>query len=349
MTLEIKLRNYIIGEGHPTYIIAEMSANHAGSLENALKIVRLAKKSGANCIKIQTYTADTLTINSEKPYFQITEGTWKGENLYDLYKKAYTPWEWHDDLMQEAKRVGIDFLSTPFDNTAVDFLDDLGVEFYKIASFECTHLPLIKYIASKKKPIIISTGMASLGEIQETVEVIRNEGIEKLCLLKCSSAYPAVLEDMNLRNLPDLKSKFNCLVGFSDHSENSMASIIAVAMGASVIEKHFCISRNIVTPDSSFSLEPEEFSKMVRDIRRTEKVLGKISYELSVLEQKSKIFRRSIFAIEDIRKGEAFTENNLRIIRPGQGLAPKHFETILGKKAKTDIERGTPINWDLIR
>ncbi|HOM01307.1 MAG TPA: pseudaminic acid synthase [Acetivibrio sp.] len=344
----IKIRDREIGEGCPCYIIAEMSANHAGDLNRAIEIIYAAKEAGADCIKIQTYTPDTMTINSDKKYFHIDNGTWKGENLYSLYQKANTPWEWHGRLKEEAEKAGIDFFSTPFDKSAVDFLEELGVEFYKIASFEIVDIPLIKYIASKKKPIIMSTGMATLGEIEEAVETIRAQGNDNFCLLKCSSAYPAVPEQMNLKTITHLKDTFNVPVGLSDHSLGSVSAVVAVAMGASVIEKHFCLSRKIKNPDSSFSMEPDEFKRMVEDVRAAEKSIGKVSYSISENEAVSRSHRRSIFAVKDIKKGEAFTEENIKVIRPADGLEPKYFEQVLNRKASEDIERGTPLKWTMI-
>jgi len=331
-----------------TYIIAEMSANHAGSIERAKEIIHAAKESGADCIKLQTYTADTLTINCDNEYFNIDNGTWKGENLYQLYQKAYTPWEWQSELKEEAMKVGIDFLSTPFDKTSVDFLEDIGVEFYKIASFELIDIPLIEYIASKGKPIIMSTGMGTFDEIKEAVEAIRNKKNNNIVLLKCSSAYPAVSDDMNLNTIIDMKEKFGLPVGLSDHSMGSLAAVAAVAMGAQVIEKHFCLSREIENPDSSFSMEPHEFKQMVDDIRMVEKAKGTVSYGATKDEKSNIVFRRSIFAVKDIKKGEIFTEENVRIIRPGQGLKPKYIKDVLGKKAKCDIKFGTPISFEVL-
>ncbi len=349
MPVPIKINGKIIGDSHPCYIIAEMSANHNGSLEDALEIIRSAKDAGADCIKTQTYTADTLTIDSDKEIFQIKDGTWKGETLYKLYQKAYTPWEWQTKIKKEAETIGLDFLSTPFDTTAVDLLENLGVNFYKIASFEMVDIPLIKYIASKKKPIIISTGMGTLREIEEAIAAARSEGNTQICLLKCSSAYPAVLEDMNLRTIPNMKEIFNVPVGLSDHSLGSISAICGVALGANVIEKHYCLDRKISTPDSSFSMEPAEFKQMVQDIRSTEKALGEISYEISARESKSLIFRRSIFIVQDIKAGQKFTEKNIRVIRPGQGLAPKFYSQILGKEASRDLQRGTPLDWNMVK
>lgn len=348
MKKEFKVGNKVLDENSPAYIIAEMSANHGGSLDRALELVRVAKEIGADCIKIQTYTADTLTIDSNKEYFNIKKGTWTGENLYKLYEQAHTPWEWQKTLKEEADKIGIDFLSTPYDFSSVDFLEELEVDFYKIASFELIDIPLVKYIASKKKPIIMSTGMATLGEIEEAVNAIRDEGNEALCLLRCSSAYPAASEDMKLKIMDLLSKTFDVKIGLSDHSMDSIGAIAAVAMGAKVIEKHFCLSRDIETADSSFSMEPEEFKKMVADIRQTEKVMGNTSFRLSEKEKGNRMFRKSIFVVKDIKQGEIYTEENIRIIRPGYGLAPKHYQEILGKKASKDIEWGEPIEWNMI-
>ncbi|MFW5889437.1 MAG: pseudaminic acid synthase, partial [Bacillota bacterium] len=310
MPQSIKFGDRLIGKDKPAYIIAEMSANHAGSKERALEIIRAAKKAGADCVKVQTYTPETMTLDSDKKWFKIDKGTWEGENLYSLYEKAYTPWEWQEDLKKEAERIGIDFFSTPYENTAVDFLEDLGMEFYKVASFSITNIPFLKYLAQKDKPIIMSTGMATLAEIDEAVRTIRNEGNDKLALLNCSSAYPSIPDDMNLKNIKNLQDTFNLPVGLSDHSLGSVAVVTSIAMGAKIIEKHFCLSREIENPDSSFSMEPAEFKKMVDDIRAAEKAIGKVDYSVSEKEKESRIFRRSIFVTEDIEAGEELTEEN---------------------------------------
>ncbi|KXG76349.1 pseudaminic acid synthase [Thermotalea metallivorans] len=348
MNKVIQIKDRFIGEGYPTYIIAEMSANHAGDLHRAIEIVHAAKEAGADCLKIQTYTADTLTIDCDKEYFKINKGTWKGENLYHLYKKAYTPWEWQPLIKEEVEKLGMDFLSTPFDKTAVDFLEELGVAFYKIASFEMVDIPLIQYVASKGKPMIMSTGMATLGEIEDAVHAVKSMGNSNLCLLKCSSAYPAVPDDMNLRTIKHLEETFGVPVGLSDHSLGSIGAVTAVAMGAKVIEKHFCISREVENPDASFSMEAHEFKQMVDDIRAAERAIGTISYEVSEAEEASKVFRKSIFVVKDIKRGEIFTEENIRVIRPGHGLPPKFYESILGHKATRDIERGMPLTFNMI-
>lgn len=330
-----------------TYIIAEMSANHAGSFDNAIEIIHAAKEAGADCVKLQTYTPDTITMDCDNQYFNLMGGTWKGENLYKLYGKAFTPWEWQQDLKNEAGKIGIDFLSTPFDKTAVDFLEDIGIEAYKIASFELIDIPLIDYVASKNKTIIMSTGMGSFEEVEEAVRTIKKHH-DNFVLLKCSSAYPAITDDMNLATMVDMKNKFNCIVGLSDHSMGAVGAVSAVALGARVIEKHFCLSRDIQNPDSSFSMEPEEFSKMVNDIRMAEIAIGSVKYGYTKQEESSYTCRKSIFVTEDINAGEIFTEKNVRVIRPGYGLHPREYYNILGKKAKQNIEKGTPMKWEYV-
>ncbi len=330
-----------------TYVIAEMSGNHAGDKERAKEIIYVAKESGADCIKIQTYTPDTITIDCDNEYFSITNGTWKGENLYQLYGKAYTPWEWQGELKEVADKAGIDFLSTPFDKTAVDFLEGIGVDFYKIASFELVDIPLISYVASKNKPIIMSTGMGTIGEIELALSTIRKFHND-VVLLKCSSAYPAVTNQMNLKTMVNMRETFGVPTGLSDHSMGSVGAVAAVALGASVIEKHFCLSREIENPDSSFSMEPAEFKQMVEDIRMAEKAIGKVEYGVTEQEKSSIVFRKSIFAVENIKKGEIITEKNVRVIRPGYGLEPKYYNQIMGQLALKDIEKGTPIKFNML-
>jgi len=344
----MKIKNRLIGEGCPVYLIAEMSANHAGSMERAKEIIHAAKESGADCIKIQTYTPDTLTIDCGNKYFQVQNGTWEGENLYGLYGKAYTPWEWQGALKEEADKAGIDFLSTPFDTTSVDFLEELGLDFYKIASFEMVDLPLIEYVASKGKPVIMSTGMGSLEEIEEAVETVYGTGNRQLALLKCSSVYPADPADMHLATIRDMRERFRIPIGLSDHSLGSLSAVTSVALGAKIIEKHFCISREIENPDASFSMTPEEYKAMVRDIRAAEAALGEPFYGVSPKEESSVVFRRSVFAVKDIGKGEALTRENIRIIRPGYGIKPKYYKDVLGMHAHERIERGTPISFELL-
>lgn len=337
-----------IGDGQPVYIIAEMSANHAGSLERAKEIIHAAKEAGADCVKIQTYTPDTLTIDCDNEYFHIRNGTWEGENLYQLYRKAFTPWEWQPELKMEAEKVGIDFFSTPFDRSSVDFLEEIGVEFYKIASFELVDIPLIEYVASKGKPILMSTGMGSLGEIEDAVNAIRGKNNEQFVLLRCASAYPAITDEMNLATMVNMKELFGVPVGLSDHSMGSVGAVAAVALGASVIEKHFCLDREIENPDASFSMNPEEFQQMVLDIRQAEHAIGCVKYGVSAQEADSSIFRKSVFCVQDIRKGETLTEENVRVIRPGYGLQPKFYQDILGHTASRDIKRGTPFDFFMV-
>ena len=337
-----------IGDDQPVYIIAEMSANHAGSLERAKEIIHAAKEAGADCIKIQTYTPDTLTIDCNNEYFHIGNGTWEGENLYHLYEKAYTPWEWQSELKMEAERVGIDFFSTPFDRSSVDFLEEIGVGFYKIASFELVDIPLIEYVASKGKPILLSTGMGSLGEIEDAVNAIRGKNNDQLVLLRCASAYPAITDEMNLATMVNMKEIFGVPVGLSDHSMGSVGAVTAVALGASVIEKHFCLDREIENPDASFSMNPDEFKQMVLDIRQAERAIGRVKYGISAQEADSSIFRKSLFCVQDIRKGEMLTAENVRVLRPGYGLPPKFYQDILGKIASQDIKRGTPLDFFMV-
>lgn len=336
-------RKTIIGEHTPAYIIAEMSANHAGNMERAKEIIYAAKEAGADCIKLQTYTPDTITMDCDNEYFQIKSGTWKNENLYQLYGKAYTPWEWQPELKAVADEIGIDFLSTPFDATAVDFLEELNLDFYKIASFEIVDIPLIEYVASKGKPIIMSTGMASLSEIEMAVNTVRNAGNEQIVLLRCASAYPAITDEMNLRTMQNMKETFDVQVGLSDHSGGSVGAVTAVALGAKVIEKHFCISRTIENPDASFSMEPEEFRRMVQDIRQSERAIGTVKYGVSKQEQENLRFRKSIFAVQEIKKGEQLTPENIKVIRPGAGMSPCFYHKVLGAYALEDIPRGTPL------
>lgn len=342
----MKINGRQIGEGAPAYIIAEMSGNHAGSIERAKDIIYAAKECGADCIKIQTYTADTMTIDCDNPYFQITEGTWKGENLYKLYQKAFTPWEWQEELSKEAKKVGIDFLSTPFDQSSVDFLEKLELPFYKVASFELVDIPLLEYIASKKKPIVMSTGMGSLEEIEEAIAAIYGQGNHDLALMKCSSAYPAKREQMNLRTIKDMQERFHVPVGLSDHSMGSFSATTAVALGASIIEKHFCLSRTIKNPDCTFSMEPHEFKQMVEEVREVEKALGKVAYGVSKQEEYNTRFRRSLFVVKDIAAGETLTKENIRSIRPSNGLKPKYMKDVLGKKANKPLAKGTPLSFE---
>ncbi len=342
----MEINGRIIGDGHPAYIIAEMSANHAGSMERALELIHAAKDAGADCVKIQTYTADTMTIDCHNEYFQIEKGTWEGENLYGLYQKAYTPWEWQEQLRDEAAKVGIDFLSTPFDPLSVAFLEELGVHFYKIASFELVDIPLLECVAAKNKPIVMSTGMGTLEEIQEAVDAIYCTGNRQLALMKCSSAYPAKPEEMNLRTIQDLKERFGVPVGLSDHSMGAFSAATAVAMGANLIEKHFCISRAVKNPDAVFSMEPQEFRQMVEQVREVEQAMGTVCYGITSQEESNACFRRSLFVVQDIAAGEMLTPENIRSIRPAYGLKPKHYQEVLGRTAKRALKRGTPLSFE---
>ena len=328
------------------YIIAEMSANHGGSLDSALEIVRRAAKAGADCLKIQTYTADTLTIDCDKEYFQIHGGLWDGYKLYDLYQDAGTPYEWHKTIKDECEKCGMDFLSTPFDSTAVDFLEELGVGAFKIASFELVDIPLIEYAASKGKPMIISCGMGSPAEIQDAVDACRKMGNEQIVLLKCCSEYPANWEDMHLGNIPDMMRRYNVPVGLSDHSIGSLGAVVAVSMGACAVEKHVKLP-GIESADSAFSMEMEDFAAMVKDIRNAKLIAQGPVYSLSSKEKSSTVFRRSLFAVQDIKKGETITVKNVRSIRPGYGIKPKYLKDIIGKPSPKEIKRGEPITEDL--
>ncbi len=325
------------------YTIAEMSANHAGRLENALAIVHAARDAGADCLKTQTYTADTLTIDCDSESFRIRGGLWDGRTLYELYREAYTPWEWQPVIKRECDAAGLDFLSTPFDATAVDFLEEMDVSAYKIASFELVDIPLIEYAAGKGKPMILSCGMGSANEIQDAVDACKRAGNEQIVLLKCCSEYPAKYEDMHLATIADMRGRFGLPVGLSDHSMGHPAAVVGVSLGACVIEKHFCLSRAIENPDSAFSMEPDEFAQMVHSVRQAAAIRGTVTYERTPSEQKSLVFRKSIFAVKDIRRGEPFTRENIRVIRPGSGLAPKRWNALLQTKAARDIRRGEPI------
>ncbi len=324
-----------------TYIIAEMSANHNGKLQNALDTIKAAKEIGADAIKLQTYTADTLTLDCRKDDFMIDGGTlWDGQSLYDLYKEAYTPWEWHKELFEYAREIDIDIFSSPFDKSAVDFLEQFNPSAYKIASFEITDYELIRYTASKGKPIIISTGIATIDEIQDAVDICRSEGNSGIVLLKCTSAYPAPLEEANLKMIPNLAQTFNVVSGFSDHTLGSTAPIVAVALGAKVIEKHFILDKSIGGADADFSLDKEEFAQMVKAVRDAEKLLGKIDYSMSDKKRESRRFSRSLYVAKDIQKGEVFTEENIRSVRPGYGKHPKYLNDILGRVATKEYNFG---------
>lgn len=344
----MKLGSKQVGKGNRPYFIAEMSGNHNQSLEKAFEIVDAAAACGADALKIQTYTPDTMTINLSEGEFFIEDKTslWKGSSLYDLYKIAMTPWEWHRPIMERCHQKGLEFFSTPFDATAVDFLEDLNVPFYKIASFENNDLPLIKKVAQTKKPLIMSTGMATLIEIQEAVEVARENGCKDIILLKCTSAYPSKPEEANMATIPNLSSTFNVEVGLSDHTMGWTVPIVAALQGATVIEKHFTLKRSEGGVDSAFSMEPAEFSSMIAEVNKALDSVGKVHYGLTSTEEKSRRFRRSIYVVEDIKEGETFTKENTRIIRPGYGMAPKFIDLVLGRKSKTAIKRGTAMSWD---
>lgn len=345
MTDNIKIINNIINNEDKVFIIAELSANHNGSLKIAKDTIKAAKKAGADAIKFQTYTADTLTIDCDNEYFKIKEGLWKGKTLYELYQEAYTPWEWHEELFQVAKEEELVCFSSPFDKTAIDFLEELDTPAYKIASFEITDIPLIEYAASKGKPMIISTGIATEEDIELALETCYNAGNRNITLLKCTSQYPANIDQANLITIPDMKKKFNVDVGVSDHTLGSIVPMIAVSLGATIIEKHFILDRKLGGVDSVFSMEPHEFKKMIDSVRQAETSLGKVTYEVTEKDQDR---RRSLFIVKDIKAGEIITEENVRSIRPGYGMHPKFLKEILGKKVNNYIEKGTPFKFSLI-
>ncbi len=350
MSKTIQIGDRCIGQNHKVYVVAEMSANHCRSFEQAADIIRAAKYAGADAIKLQTYKPDTITIDCNNEYFRIGKGTvWEGRTLYDLYKEAYTPWEWQPKLKKIAGELTLDLFSTPFDNTAVDFLEQMAVPAYKIASFELVDIPLIQRVAQTGKPIIMSTGMATLAEIDEAVKAAREAGCKELILLKCTSAYPADPGEMNLRTIPHMSEGFGVPVGLSDHTLGIAVPVAAVSLGACVIEKHLTLSRSISSPDSAFSLEPHEFKAMVESIRITEKALGRVSYQVANQEGASRIFRRSLFVVNDMKEGDIFNQDNIRSIRPGYGLSPKCTGLVYGKIAKQDIKAGTPLNWNMVR
>lgn len=330
-------------------IIAELSANHNGSLEVAIETIKAAKRAGADCIKLQTYTADTMTIDSRKPGFTIEGTIWQGKNLYELYEEAYTPWEWHETLFKTAKEEGLLCFSSPFDKTAVDFLEKLNVPAYKIASFEITDIPLIKYVASKGKPVIISTGIATQKDIELAISACKEMGNNDISILKCTSSYPAPLEEANIEMVKDIAERFDVISGLSDHTIGNTAPVVATCFGAKIIEKHFILDRSIGGPDASFSMNEQEFTEMVKAVRDAEKAMGKVSYKLTDKQKKGREFCRSLYVVEDLRKGDVFSEKNVRSIRPGFGLHPKHYQEILGKKALKDIEKGEPLSFDFIQ
>lgn len=337
-----------IGAGAAPYIIAEMSANHNGKIDNAFKIIQAAKQAGAAAVKMQTYRPDTITLDSNREEFQIIGGLWGGRNLYELYQEAYTPWEWHQPLFDYARKIGITIFSSPFDFTAVDLLEDLGAPAYKIASFEVVDLPLIDYVARTGKPLIISTGMANQEEIAEAVEAARQGGCRELALLHCVSGYPTPAEEYNLATIPDMQARFGCVTGLSDHTLDNATAIAAVSLGASLIEKHFTLDRQGGGPDDSFSLEPKELADLCRDSQTAWVAIGSVNYALKSSEQGNIKFRRSLYAVRDIAKGERLTPDNVRSVRPGYGLAPKYYHKILGRRAATNIQSATALAWDLL-
>lgn len=346
---EIKIGRRKIGSGHPVFIVAELSCNHLQKYDIAIKTIRSMKESGADAVKLQTYTPDTITIDCGNKYFKIRQGTlWDGRTLYKLYQQAYTPWEWQPKLKKIAEDIGLIFFSSPFDCTAVDYLEEMNVPAYKVPSFEITDTPLIEYIASKGKPVLISTGIADLDDIKEAIAACKRAGNDRIALLKCTSAYPAPFEEMNLRAIPMLQRKFKTVLGISDHTLGTSVSVASVVLGASIIERHFILDRKLGGPDSPFSLEPGEFKAMVKAVRQVEKAMGTGAFGITKSVKKTKEFARSLFAVRDIVTGEPFTNENVRSIRPGYGLHPKNLKAILGKTAKRPIKRGMPLKWDLI-
>jgi len=337
-----------IGKDFDPYIIAEMSANHNGNINNAYSIIKMAKQSGADCVKMQTYTPDTLTLDSKLPDFQLTDGLWSGQSLYQLYQKAYTPWEWHDSLFEYARKIGITIFSSPFDNSAVDLLEHLNTPAYKIASFEAIDLPLIKYVASTGKPMIISTGMADAYEIQEAIDTAKENGCNELAILHCVSGYPAPAEDYNLNTLIDMQQRYELVTGLSDHTINNSIAITSIAMGASIIEKHVTLDRLGGGADDSFSLEEEDLTKLCEETKLAWRALGNIDYGIKSSEKKNIKFRRSLYFVKDMQLGDTITYENIKSIRPGFGLSPKNIEILIGKKIKKTIKAGTKTSWDII-
>ena len=347
MSKFISIAGRKIGLDYAPYIIAELSANHNGKLETALRIIEEAKKSGADAVKLQTYTADTITLNSDADEFRIKGGLWDGRTLYDLYQEAHMPWDWHKPLFDHARNLGITIFSSPFDNTAVDLLEDLNAPAYKIASFEAVDLPLIKYVATTGKPMIISTGMADAEEIAEAIEAAREGGCKELAILHCVSGYPAPAADYNLRTITDMVKRFGLVTGLSDHTLDNTTAITSVALGASIIEKHFTLDRSGGGPDDSFSLEPAELAALCRDSKTAWQALGSVNYGRKSSEQGNAQFRRSLYFVKDMKAGDVITEDAVRSVRPGFGLAPKYFEELVGKRLKVDASYGAPVNWSL--
>jgi pseudaminic acid synthase len=345
---EFKIAGRSIGIGHRPYIIAELSGNHNGDIGRAFELIEMARRQGADAVKLQTYTADTITLDHDGPGFRISGGLWNGRKLYELYQEAHTPWDWHERLFEHARKIGIAIFSSPFDPTAIDLLEKLGAPAYKIASFEAVDLPLIKRAAATGKPIILSTGIADFTEIKEAVAAVRAAGGRDLALLHCVSAYPAPAEDMNLRTIADLAEEFDVVSGLSDHTLGTIVAATAVALGAAVIEKHVTLRRADGGPDSAFSLEPDELKALVESCKVAHAAIGNISYDREPSEKENVVFRRSLYAVDNIAAGEQLTNRNVRSIRPGLGLAPKHLDEVIGRKAKKPISRGTPMAWDLI-
>ena len=338
-----------IGRDHEPYVICELSGNHNGRLERALELLEAAATTGADAIKIQSYTPDTITIDHDGPGFRIDGGLWDGRTLYDLYGEAQTPFEWHEPLFARARELGVTLFSSPFDESAVDLLEELGTPAYKIASFEAVDLPLVAYVASKRKPMIISTGMANLDEIGEAVRTARDNGCEQIVLLHCVSSYPAPDEQSNVRTVPDLAERFEVVTGLSDHTFGSAVAVASIALGGCVVEKHFTLRRADGGPDSAFSLEPDEFKTLVEDCKRAWRSLGSATYDLQGCERGSLVFRRSIYVVRDVAAGEQLTRDNVRSIRPGYGLPPKHLPDVLGRQAARDLKRGEPLDWAAVR
>lgn len=349
MTAHLRIGSRRVGPGEPVYVVAEMSANHHQDFGEARRIVEAAAEVGADAVKLQTYRPDTMTLDLDRPPFLIGEGTiWEGTSLYELYEEAYTPWEWQPELKAYAEELGLQLFSTPFDATAVDFLEEMAVPAHKIASFENADLPLIRRAARTGKPILLSTGMASLAEIHEAVEAVRREGGGGPALLACTSAYPAPPEEMNLRTIPHLAEAFGVPVGLSDHTLGTAAAVAAVALGACIVEKHLTLSRDVEGPDSAFSLEPPEFARLVEDVRTARDALGEVAYGRTDGEEASTVFRRSLFVVRDVEAGATFDRDNVRSIRPGDGLPPKFLDVVLGRRAAADVPRGTPLDWSMI-
>jgi len=344
----IEINRRIIGLNQPPYVIAELSANHNGNIETAINLVVAAKRAGADAVKLQTYRPDTITLDVDQPEFYINGGLWDGKSLYELYQEAHTPWEWHKTLFEQAQKIGITIFSSPFDVTAVDLLESLDAPAYKIASFEAIDIPLIRYVASKSKPLIISTGMASDTEIQEAVEAARSAGCRQLALLHCVSGYPAPSNEYNLRTIPDLQQRFGTLVGLSDHTLDNTTAITSVALGACIIEKHFTLNRKAGGPDDSFSMEPDDLFALCRDTKTAWAALGTVNYGTTASERGNVQFRRSLYVVKQVKSGELFTYENVRSIRPGYGLAPKLIDEVVGRRAVRDVTRGTPVNWDIL-